>query len=423
MAKSTPHQQTTCQLTAEPITSLERPVSPIEYYHASVGTSEKTLERPRECILMMPCAGTIDKSELEAAIAAVAAVNPGVRLRWHGKGRKAKWRSDGQLPSVRLIENSIWDVESSDNSEFLYEVDLDVMLGLTTELIIVRGKVNALVLRTLHAIMDGFGMLHFLQEVFRALRGEPLLGSNTEFSDFDLIRTVPSRKPKEKRNFKPAYSTGGPKGSEKGDYWQVFKLPAIPQGALVNAMQVVAECAARYSDAPCVIALPISLRRHEEGIRAPGNFASMIHITVMARDSAANISDKIRTALDGNYDAAFPDAGNWLKILPLTWLDRLLSRSEKNYTKRQVIETAVISKLGYFTPEAYSCPGFTPERLYTIPVEGNTMISISAMGDNVSVTVGMERVYASEGRFEVLYEALKTRLAQQIPALAKVANA
>src|SRR5690606_1143608 len=52
-----------------------------------------------------------------------------------------------------------------------------------------NGEINFKILfRIHHAICDGVGTLHWIKEVFRALREETLLGSRSDKNELDIIQ-------------------------------------------------------------------------------------------------------------------------------------------------------------------------------------------------------------------------------------------
>src|SRR5690606_14346897 len=56
------------------------------------------------------------------------------------------------------------------------------------EVILFTSPQPKLIYRTHHAICDGAGMLHWIAEVFRALRNEKLLGSDGRLCEWDIAQ-------------------------------------------------------------------------------------------------------------------------------------------------------------------------------------------------------------------------------------------
>jgi NRPS condensation-like uncharacterized protein len=276
-------------------------------------------------------------------------------------------------------------------------------------LIIATGKITRVLLRTPHAVMDGMGVLHLFQELFRALRGEPLLGTNAPFSDVDLMRAVTSEGWKgEGGGEGPIPLTGGAQGTSFGDVWQRLTLPARPQQ---NLMGRVAEVATRYAwtfgPGPVRIAVPVNLRRHLPGLRSTMNFSGLMHVGMSSGETADDFRRKVREGLEQNRDAAYPAVAECIRYLPFGWLDRLTGRTSENYLRRKLFETVLITNLGVIDMAPFTCPEFEPDNYYSLPVMGNSFISLSASGGHLNFVVGMPAIYASAGRLERFLDLLR----------------
>jgi hypothetical protein len=256
------------------------------------------------------------------------------------------------------------------------------------------------ILRTRHALMDGMGVLHFFQELFRALRGEPLLGSNAAFSDVDLMRAVSSAAWRGGGE-SPIPLTGGAQGTSYGDVWQRLTLPARPQK---NLMGRVAEVAARYARSfgpgPVRIAVSVNLRRHLPSLKSTMNFSGLLHVGMLPGETAEEFRRKVREALEQNRDVSYPAVAECIRYLSFPFIDRVTGRTSKSYLRRKLLETVLITNLGVIDMAPLSCAQFAPDNYYSLPVMGNAFITLSANGRHLNFVVGMPAVHASEGRLE-----------------------
>lgn len=394
-------------LNLEPITRIvDREVTISEYYHAAVGSNPRTLEIPRECIAILEGnfeggANAIDEVQWRIALEKAAEANPGARLAMSGHRRGTVWNSTGELPALRFVRNIDWDGQSDVGSEFIQATPLDFRHGPAAELIIATGAREFVILRVLHTVMDGIGIIHFLSEIFRALRDEPLEGTNTAVPDVQLMDRVRQQKTRLPKGV-PAHATGGPEGEQTGDCWKAIQVRGTKSKVLARTILAVAKTAAEYSDKPVRIAIPIDLRRHFPGMRSTLNYTSMIHIDVQPDETPEAITERIKQRLDENAEAGFSSNLGFFKIIPLHWMDKLVSRNPHNYRKRRIIETALISSPGLFKPSRFTGGGFVPIRFFSVPIPGNTMISIVNLGREATITVGVEKTYASNGRLDKL---------------------
>jgi hypothetical protein len=399
-------------LPLEPGAQIERPLSSIEYYHASAGRSGPIRQTTREVVIVLEGVGPRFEPQMwHGALARASAENPGSRLRMIGKRWRACWLNDGQPPRLRLVENSDWDGLSNDGAGFINARPLSLEGTPTVELILVNNSLGRrfVVLRTLHAVMDGRSCLHFLLELFRALRGEPLAGSNAGFSDVDLMRYLGPRKTTS-RHVRTAWLTGVPQGDEPGDTWQVVTLDTTSQNILARVASVLAEYCHQHSSQPALFAVPVDLRRRLPGLRSTTNFSSMLLIPLKKGEGKEAFRQQLGSMIEEKMDLHWPRLLDLAKLFSLEGLDRFLSRISQKPPERP-LETAVISNLGRLDPDGFSCVHFQVRRLFLVPLVNCVYVSIVSLGDRVELAVGMQKFLAGNGRFERLVAHLQQRLA------------
>jgi hypothetical protein len=392
-----------------PCRDINRKLSAPEYYHACVGSSRHTLEIPREVVFILEGQGRLPPVRWQLALDAVVAANPGCRLHMVGSRLQARWHSDGAPTSLRLLPDQHWDGRSQAGTEFIYAVPLSLDTGSTSELIVEEAAgFTRLIFRALHAVMDGMGAMHFYQELFRALRGEALLGCNAAFSDTDIMHQVAGKSASP--HGRPGPITQPNAQGATGDGWLRLSLQT-PQPALLARTALALAAFARQSDTQTVvIAIPVDLRRHVPGLHTTSNAASMVHVEVSADDDADAFRRKLRSLLQQQAEAPHLPILDWIRLLPLPWFDRLVSRNPGNFRRRKVLETAVISNLGAFAPRTLACPGFAPQSLYGVPIPGNAFVFLFGLGDRIELTVGLPNVLGDGGRAEALMEHLEREL-------------
>src|SRR5258708_9180803 len=201
------------------------------------------------------------------------------------------------------------------------QTPLPLQTGPATELIIATGKITRLIVRTRHALMDGMGVLHFFQELFRALRGEPLLGSNAAFSDVDLMGAL-SGAAWRGGGESPIPLTGGAQGASYGDVWQRLTLPARPPENLLGR---VAEVAARYAwsfgPGPVRIAISVNLRRHLPGLKSTMNFSGLLHVGMLPGETPDGFPRQEHDALRQDRDVSYPAMADGIPYLAFPFID------------------------------------------------------------------------------------------------------
>lgn len=399
-------------LTLEPQTEVNRNVSIAEYYHAAVGSSKRTMELPRISVMIIECENRIAPERWEAALQRAADANPATRIKMIGYRQKSRWTSNGaRYPALRVVQNCTWDGRSQEGSEFIDATPLDLRTGPVVELVVAKGKKDFVVLRVSHSVMDGMGMLHFLREVFRALRDEPLLGSNAAFSDVDLMLATEAPPWQAGAKGAPIPLTGSAQGTDLGDVWRRLTLPLKPQKNLLGRLaELCANYARNFNDGLVRFAVPVNLRKHYPGLVSTSNFTGLIHIDMDKTDDAESFRHKLRQALDDKRDVVYHWLVRLLIYMPMSWIDYGSGRRKNNYLNRRVDETVLITNFGSVDLNDFFCPDFTAHNVYSVPLAGNAFISLYASGENINVMVGMPKVYASGGRMEEFCEMVERML-------------
>lgn len=395
--------------TLAPQHSMERPLSIWEYYFASVGRSASSHE-DCEIITVIDGESSVTLKEWEAALAKVVAANPACRLRITGKRQRARWSSDGVPTPIRYVDNCAWDGRSDVGIEFIKTTQLDLEKGPASELIVVSGEPDRLVFRAHHAVMDGLGTIHFFQELFRALRGEPVLGTNAVFSDADLVQSVRSQQqPILKGN--PAYLTGTMSDAGRNSVWRRITVNDVPATFLLGRLAVyVARFARRYSERPVWILLPVNLRRHLSGLNSPMNFTSLLLVDIAPSDGPSDFYSKLQKLLKDNADAYYMPALEYFKWLPMSWLDWIAAKLARHDKAK---DTAAISNFGVMNKAEFSSEHFSANTMFALPAfHGNSFLVMTAMGNTTEITVGMPEALASDGRLDAFVTYLEELLLQ-----------
>lgn len=393
----------------KPLQSIDRLLSAPEYYHACTGRHPRTVVSAREFALVIEGRSSLQTEEWKTAFDRVVAANPGLRLRLVGHRQNARWISDGPPPAFRVVERCDWDGRSETGTDFLYRTALSLETGPVAELIVIGRKEVRLVFRALHAAMDGLGGMHVFAELFRALRGEPLSGSNAPFSDSDLMRSVPAEWRRLKK-IVPASLTGPTQGDRRGGTWRRLSL-AGPLSNLLPRLAMAIAVFARQHDpgAPVRIALPVNLRRHMANLNSTMNFTGMLFLDIGKDDDVAAIKARIAEMLEKNVETNHPRLLGVIRYLPFAWLDRFVSANESNYVAPPLFETAVVSMVSGFKRSMFSCPGFTAEVFFAVPLQENVFIAVCGLQGKYEISVGMPHVFASNGRLDAFLRFIETQ--------------
>jgi NRPS condensation-like uncharacterized protein len=310
---------------------------------------------------------------------------------------------------VRVVAGCDWDGRSEAGAAFMTQTPIVLRRGPVVELILARqaSGVTCVIFRTLHAVMDGRGALHFLGDMFRALRGEALLGTNAAYSDFDFKRSFGSIKYPQ-RGSPVSWLTGEARGAGRGDVLRRIDLGRPCKDLLARLALAMADFARTHSALPVRLALPVDLRPLVPGLRTTCNFTDMMAVQLDAGDDVAAFRRKVAEKIERQRRDGFPHLSDMFKALPMPWLDMIAGRTLWNYRTKKPLETAVISNLGRLDRAQFECGGFRLEDMVVLPVGGGVFATVMGVGDWVTMMLCMPRVLASEGRLDAFVTYVKS---------------
>jgi len=393
-----------------PLKAIERHLTGPEYYHASVGTHPDTQVPAREVVAVLEGEQSGDAPiDWQAALDQVVAINPGCRLRLVGKRQHAAWRSDGLPTRLRLLPDCDWDGRSSEGDAFIYTEPLSLTAGPATELIVIGRQRPKLIFRAHHAVMDGMGVAHVYMELMRALRGEPLLGSNASFTDVELMRHIPSRNHR-RQAAEPLGLTGTYAAVPPGGHWQRMTLSGPQPHLIPRIAKIIADYARRERPGDVRIALPINLKRHAPKLLTTTNFTSMMYLDIAPEATLDSIKSMLEKKLANNHDTRYSCIIEAIRWLPLPWLDRLLSPHKRSSSTPKLRETAVLSVVGPMKRSLFSGGAFRAYTLYGLPQRENCFIAVIGFQGKFEVLVGMAHGLASDGRLQAFCHHLEAEL-------------
>lgn len=400
-------------------TEIDRCVSGSEYYHASVGTSARTLEVQRKVIFSFQAdySPRLDAEDWQWAIAEVAKVNPALRMRWKGILGWSRWVSDGPLPPLRVMHVPAFDYTSGKDFERLCSKPFNLRTGPVAEFLLVHvnKKRSIFILHTHHAVMDGMGSLHCMEEIFRVLRGIRPKGSNCNFSDHALAKAFNT--PKGEKMHEPTCNLTGsahldidPSSLKKGvplDVWRRIHLGPVRSRPMAILAEKLVAYAHQFTQQTALVAVPVDLRRHHPGLSSLTNFSSMLIVKLKPGEGSDVFRKSLQGQLEQRRELLAPAHLEFLKWIPLRLLDRLMGRSVKNLLNKKPMETLLITNLGAISLDNYSAPGFESDDMSVCPVPGNSFFTLFSVNGEIFLNVSLPLTLASKGRHEALVEYLQ----------------
>lgn len=277
----------------------------------------------------------LDVDRWITAIDGAGAAWPGLRARLTGALRGTRWIAEDR-PLPIEIGSTPW---RGDRPDPRLEAPLIPGPGARALLLPDDGRV---VFSAHHALTDGRGLFGFVEDVARALAGEPVRGAvGGPLIDAELARGLTDVTPFEPPSPTAAPPFPGEPAAVSGLTWRRRRLPA---GS--NVVPRLVAAVRQMAGEPQTIGVPVDLRRHMPDLRSSANLTGVAHLDVPAPDATA-----IRAALDRAL-AARAAAGHALHAemvrgLPL-WMMTAIARrlDRRRRTRRHQPVSAVVSSLG-----------------------------------------------------------------------------
>ncbi|MDA8142257.1 MAG: hypothetical protein M0036_26725 [Desulfobacteraceae bacterium] len=384
-----------------------RKVSPIE----RVFTLLHEMDKPFSNQVVLEGTGVLDVSRWEKAVAAACEANPGSRLVYRGISRWAKWVDSGVAAPIVQVDGSHWDALSSDGAPFLL-TSLPFKETHSCEVVLLTGNPLRVVFRTLHATMDGRGTQLWIEDIFRALRGEPLLGASSSINDAEFVAglSAPKRWERKKRNC--LAPTGPIDGSEPGNVWRRTRVKGkfsklLPQVAIAIGKEA-------RKQGPCNVCfnVPVDLRARAGAARSTANLTRRIILYIPPDATPESVQQHMLEKL--NDMSRDPEILKIAYYIPLKWIELFFVRFRKrNLGSGWYYSTGTLSNLGRLPIEAYEGGGFKADTGFYIPpgTEGKPLfVTLAGCGEFIEVIISMPKTLASNGRIDQLLDRIVSQL-------------
>lgn len=303
-------------------------------------------------------------SALEAAAARASQALPGAAMRLRGWLGGARWVA-GPAPVVVEVQAPGWQARDGLGAPFLGRP----LSPRGPVLEVLRVPPDRLVLRVLHAAMDGRGLLLWAQALFAALRDEapqPARGSGR--TDLDLVAAFDRKPgPPPPRDALPAIAA--PPTPPPHPLWARRSLQG-PAAALLPRTLVALATIARWQqpDGFVRIDVPVDLRRHAPELHSTANLTGLVRLPVPPGAQPADLVQALEAALARHEEADFVAAGAAVRGLPL-WLLTWAGRQEQRVGRRsgRATTTATVTNLGRVPLASLSGGGFQARSVFVLP--------------------------------------------------------
>lgn len=243
-------------------------------------------------------------------------------------------------------------------------------------------RAGGLLFRCSHALMDARGLLFFAEEVFRALRGEALLGSSAAGSDHAYLRAFDH--PRAREWPPPDRRSPVAAGGEIGFVWESRTVPGQEPAAGARLAFALAELAWRRDDRARIM-LPVDLRQLDPGLRSVANFSSPILLDLPRGTSWEEFYRRVLEAFARHDYRGVSAVDRLIPYLPRALLGGLQAKLQRWQEKRdRYVLSGTASHVGRVELARFSAPGFSPRALRLLPFDapGSACTLISVQHDH-----------------------------------------
>ncbi|RKE20498.1 hypothetical protein [Streptomyces sp. TLI_171] len=306
---------------------------------------------PQLIQMVIEGAGHLDPAELADAVRRSTAVNPGLAVRRKGPN----WRAEAELPPITELP-----ADAGFDHPFFHR-DLDVVAGPVCELGLSTGAVTRLVVRASHIVTDGRGLRYWIEDLFRALRGEDPVGADSTVDDAHFrtaAAPVPAAPVPPRVPGWPAILGQGP--ADGTALWLRRSVPATPSAPTARVGAAISRLLA--ADAGRLI-IPVDLRRHDREVRSTANLTSQLVLDLHREDRWNRLHSQLLAAMLRKREVAALDR-DFLRNNPFA--NSL--REAQELDGSQFPCTAILTDHGRIDTELYRTAGFRPTEYYTLPM-------------------------------------------------------
>ncbi len=403
-----------------------RPLSPLERYSLVINTVS-----PYRVDGIIEGDGELDINRLRQAVAHAAEANPAIRVRLRGWLGYCRWVDSGQPPRVYEVLDSLWDGQSEQYMPG-YEHRLDAAAGgACSDIFLVHGRDGKLRLlfRGVHAALDGRGMTFWITEVFRALRGEPLLGSGSLLTDQDIqekfateVALAPAGPPA-----KPCIAVvpAAPEARETRFIWRRVILSGHRRLMLGKLACFLAAYARIQSEGDVAFTCPIDYRGLRTQAMSLGNLTGFIRLSIDPDDKPTDVMRQLKHRVENFADCRQIPGIRRIQWIPLAYMARQLRRSLDTilFTPNVHMPTGGVVSMGVLQREDFSCEGFSAHAIYAIPgAVGKLNVVFTEHGSETIITIAAPAAYNHQGQLDVMIHALAQHFKSQLTPVIKDAT-
>ena len=352
--------------------------------------------------------GVLDPGAWLRAVDKASEANPGSRLVLKGFLGLSRWVDSGLTPRVREVHAPQWDGFGPVGAPFLEE-RLLFREGPTCEVVLIHGDIPRVGFRTHQAVMDGRGTLTWAEDVFRALRGENVIGSSSTLTDVEMVKSFQNRK---RKPFPPEHlsPTGTARGNERGVVWKRARIRGSFARVLPRCAVLLAREARSISEGVVRFGVPVDLRRHRKDLRSTANLSFALYIEVKPDTTEEQIAQDLAFQLEHGYEGMLSRGDELFRHLPMRLIrSQGLRIIAARHASGRYSLSGVLSNLGRIDLKPFEGGGFKAVGFWAIPPRNEyhpLFLAMMGYEDCLELILSMPAVLASGGRMDAILDGL-----------------
>lgn len=389
-------------------TTFRRPISPTErmYFWA------RDMAPPFLMQLAVHGDGSLDPAQVRRAVDIASAANPGSRLVRDGDD----WVDSGLAAAVRVVDGATLRYPELEHDRVLNS-PIGPTPDRTCEVLLLTGAPVTLVFRVFHGVMDGMGVVMWVSDVFRALRGVEPIGAADPVADAELVARLGA--PGRATLLIPKYPSAAGCGRQLpgASPWLLRhrSIPVTGPGMVARLAAVLADAAGARSR----FMIPVDLRRHDPALRSTANLALPLFLDVDPGEDWRIINAQKRTGLEERRELGemhngqvvnFPSAVAHAVLRLGNWAGARLGRN---------MVSATITHMGKYNLDDFTVPGWRAVAVRGLPQHSGLMpllFGVVESGGQTDITVSCRNGEGVAVRLEKLLDRIAHTLEHDLVA-------
>ncbi len=314
--------------------------------------------------------GSVDPEDLKNALARVSRQFPGTALRLY----KNNWIGDGELPKVICLKE--YPDTGKHLSQFVHMHEgFNPELGHTVEVEYAKKDNRTLLnFRSLHSIMDGYGLDFWIQAVFSAMRHENIPWADSTMND-DAFMKLKRAHIRKEEPFIPR-CTGPVCGTDSDsadnfdfDYARLTLKGTVPAVVAKLSIGIKNLLIKNESDRGTIL-VPVDFRQDIEGDgrESTANLSFPVFLNLEKNQTWSQLLSQLLTKLQEKRYLARSRNNVIYKGLSMNMLARISGNLwNSQIRKGKYLLSAVVSHVGRKNFKNYSIPGFQADSVVFVP--------------------------------------------------------